>query len=167
MPKNRITGFTLIELMVTVAVVAILAAVAFPSLQETLRSNRVTAASNDLLASLALARSEAVRGTRGAGICSSADGASCGGNWNNGWIVWQDANGNGVFSPGVDVVVRYTQGRPELTLTTPAAEIYFDPRGRLRTAARSFAVLPTGYSTPSRNVCLGATGQARVSQGAC
>lgn len=168
MPNNRIAGFTLIELMVTLAVVAIVAAVAFPNFQETLRSNRVATTSNDLLASLALARSEAVRGTRGAGICSSANGTSCGGSWNDGWIVWQDTNGNGAFSAGADQIVRYSQGRPgRMTLTTAADGVFFDPRGRPTGAARTFGVTPTGYSSPSRNVCLSATGQARVAQGAC
>ncbi|WP_411834299.1 GspH/FimT family pseudopilin [Pseudoxanthomonas mexicana] len=166
MSRRQVHGFTLIELMVVVAVVAVLAAVAFPNLNGVIRANRVATASNEMIASLALARSEAVRGTRGAGVCSSANGTTCGGNWNDGWIVWQDTNGNGAFSAGVDQIVRYTQGRSTLTLATEPGEIFFDPRGR-PDAARGFTVTPTGYDEDARGVCLSATGQARVVQGAC
>lgn len=166
MPKNRFQGFTLIELMVVVAVLAILAAIAFPSFQQTMRSNRVATASNELIASISLARSEAIRGTRGGGVCSSSDGASCGGTWNTGWMVWGDANDSGAFDAG-DSVVRFTQARPALSITNGSGGIVFDARGRPVGGAQGFNIVPADAQSPTRNVCVSATGQARVTEGNC
>jgi type IV fimbrial biogenesis protein FimT len=82
-------GFTVIELIITVAVLAILVAVATPSFRELSLNNRTTSATNNLLADLALARNEAVKTAR-IGYVSAA-----GGDWSAGWAVWVDANGNG------------------------------------------------------------------------
>lgn len=135
MPANR-AGFTLVELMVTIAVVAIFATLAFPSFQSTLRSNRVATASNEMLASLSLARMEAIRSTKPAVICASnADGSACGTDWNQGWIVWVDANGDSTRQSG-EAVVRYVQPHPRLSFSVASSgsastdTIRFDSRGR-------------------------------------
>lgn len=85
--KNRISGFTLIELMVTVAVLAILVTVAIPNYQAFVVNSRMTAQANDFLASLNLARSEAVK--RNAPVSMNA----VGGDWASGWEI-VDAGGN-------------------------------------------------------------------------
>lgn len=59
--SGKLKGFTLIELMVTVAILAILASIAAPQMQNQIAASRVTATTNELLAGLAQARSEAVR----------------------------------------------------------------------------------------------------------
>lgn len=76
-------GFTLVELMVTVAVLAIIMALAVPSFTGLIRSNRLTGAANELIAAVQLTRSEAVRLNGGVSLCRSDDGATCasGGNW--------------------------------------------------------------------------------------
>src|SRR5690606_14778958 len=84
-PRSRpVTGFTVIELIITVAVLAILIAVATPSFRELSLNNRTTSATNNLLADLALARNEAVKTARPAFV-------SARGTWSEGWIVWVDA----------------------------------------------------------------------------
>lgn len=60
-PTRAVTGFTLIELMVAIAILAILLALAVPSVQEMIKNNRVTAQHNELVALLNYAKSEAVR----------------------------------------------------------------------------------------------------------
>lgn len=106
-PTRR--GLTLVELLVTLAVAAILTMVAVPSFAAVLRSVHLSAGSNDLMASLRLARSEAVRRGDRITICKSADGAACAeeGGWEQGWIVFQDVNGNARLDAGETLVRQY------------------------------------------------------------
>jgi type IV fimbrial biogenesis protein FimT len=98
-------GFTLIESMVVVAIIAILAALAGPSFQDMLQKNRLTAASSALQVSLNLARSEAAKRGSDARVTVAANGAA--GNWVNGWTVFADgtANANGSVAPTADSAV--------------------------------------------------------------
>lgn len=167
----------MVELMITIAIVAILLAVAFPSFQGSLRSNRLATASNELMASLSLARSEAIRNPAGAAICTSLDGAICGGDWNDGWIVWIDEDDDGVPGGVNDRVVRYVQGRDTLAFTatsTPAGEennIFFDNRGRVVPQATRMITLqpsdcPTGQELV-RALNINLTGQMTIDRGPC
>ena len=88
---RRCKGFTLVELMVTIAVVAILLAVALPSFRNVIQRNRVAAASNDLLASVSYARTTAIYRHQLVSMCPSADGKICtsaGQAFEPGWIVY-------------------------------------------------------------------------------
>ena len=166
MSRRHPTGFTLVELLVVIAIAAILLAIALPSFQGTLRSNRVATTGNELLASLSLARSEGVRSTRGGGVCASEDGATCGGTWNSGWIVWTETNGDGTFNAG-ETVVRYSQAKPRLVLTSAVNTIGFDGRGRAVGGAQTIQLSPEGATAPVRCLRVVITGQTRVIQGAC
>lgn len=77
--RVRSRGVTLIELMVTVAVAAILMAIAAPSFTSLLNNNRLTSAANEMVAAIQSARMEAIRGGSSVTACSSANGESCGG----------------------------------------------------------------------------------------
>ena len=86
-------AFTAVELLITLTLVAILLAFGVPSYKTFVANNRMTAQYNQVLASLNLARSEAVKRGSSVTICKSSDGASCdtGGNhWEEGWIVFAD-----------------------------------------------------------------------------
>lgn len=170
MPSDRQSGFTLIELMVTIAVLAVLLGLALPSFQGSLRSNRVATATNDMLASLALARSEAIRSTRGGGVCASNDGATCGGTWGDGWLVWADANGSGTLDGG-ETVLRYSRGNPSLAATGPnGSPVAFDARGRRRAGGdQTLTLKPSecGGQPLQRTLTINATGQVRTAKGSC
>lgn len=86
--RLRGNGFSLIELMVVVAMVAILAGLAAPSFTVLLRNNRLAAASSALQVSLSLARSEAVKRGADARVTVAANGTA--GSWANGWTVFVD-----------------------------------------------------------------------------
>ena len=166
MSRRQVAGFTLLELMVTIAIAAILLSIALPSFQGVMRSNRIATATNEMLASLSLARSEAIRNTRGAGICASATGTSCGTDWNGGWLVWADMDGDSALDTG-ETVVRYTQGKPSTTIAGTATTLAFDPRGRNRAAQRTVGIRPSDVTTPTRCITVSVTGQTRVTQTAC
>jgi len=167
MSRQQSTGFTLLELMVTIVIMAILLALALPSFQSSLRSNRVATGTNELLASLSLARSEGIRSTRGGGVCSSADGATCGGDWDSGWIVWTEVDGDGVLDAG-ETVVRYSQGKQQLDVEGTAAEIAFDGRGRIMASnGEAIDLAPAGQTEPARCIQITVTGQTRMLRTAC
>ena len=93
MKKN--SGFTLIEIMITLIIVGILAVVGLPSLSSFTSSGNLVSSSNELVSAIHIARSQAIKLNRKVTICVSSDGANCllGSNkWQKGWIVFVDAN---------------------------------------------------------------------------
>lgn len=101
--SDKQMGFTLIELMVTVAVMAIVLTVAVPAFTNVINNNRLTSQANELLNSLSFARSEAIRRNADVIFCHSQDGASCsappGGNW-QGWILFANADPTTILAAG-------------------------------------------------------------------
>jgi type IV fimbrial biogenesis protein FimT len=96
MTADRTEGFTLLEMLATLALVALLAALATPSFQETLLNARRTEVLNDLVRSLHLARVESLRSGRDAVVCPvDADGFCAGRseNWAGGWRVYVNQAG--------------------------------------------------------------------------
>ena len=93
--KHRQTGFTLVELMITVALLGILLAAAAPNFDSALNSSRLAGVANELTGAVNVARAEAIRRNQRVALCRSADGASCSadGNW-SGWMVFVDADSN-------------------------------------------------------------------------
>lgn len=111
MPMQR--GFTLVELMVTLAVAAILVAAAIPGFQAMVNSNRLAGAANELVAGLQTARMEAIRRGRRAVVCGSANanegaGATCASSNLDGWIVFVDNSdpANNDFDAAGDALLR-------------------------------------------------------------
>ena len=108
---NRLSGFTLIEMLIAVTVVAILLTIGIPSFRYVTNSNRIAAEINGLLGDMQFARAEAIKEGLPVTVCVSADGATCSGvnvnTWQNGWIVFSDLNGNAVVNTAAgDVVLR-------------------------------------------------------------
>ncbi len=88
------TGFTLVELMVTIAIIGVLLIVGLPSLKAFMQGNQLVASTNELISAFHVARSEAIKRNTTVTICESTDGTSCAttGNWEDGWIVFVDGS---------------------------------------------------------------------------
>lgn len=90
-------GFTLLEMMMVVAIVGVLAALAGPGFRDFLQNNRLATETNDLMSDLAYARAEAARRGKRVTLCISSNGTSCtsGSAWQNGRIVFVDETSSG------------------------------------------------------------------------
>lgn len=173
MALTRVAGFTLIELLVTLSVLVILLAVAAPGLQPLARNNRITALTNDLVSTLNLARSEAIkRGVR-VTVCKSANPdasapvCSAGANWRDGWLVFVD--NSGVVGSFDATDVRLKVGQPASRNATISADTAF---------ANFVSYVSSGASSASANmvVCLdgvrrtisiNTTGRIQTTSGSC
>lgn len=124
-------GFSLIELMVTIVVLAIVLAMAVPAFAALINSNRLVAQANELVASLQLARSEAVRRNAKVVLCPSSDGSSCAGTdaaW-SGWIVRVSSSGALLRANLVDPSLQ-VRASPAISGNGPAVVFYPDGLAR-------------------------------------
>ncbi len=179
MLRSGAHGFTLVELMITIAIMAVLLAVASPSLFNVVLGNRLNASANNLVASATLARSEAIKRNKQIRMCVSNNGTTCTtGGWEQGWIVaCKTTNNIDCDGTGPDWLVLQRQaaasGGLRITDTSPGAvsSISFDPSGVGVTLA-SFKVCRATPSVGSqeRMVRIIATGRAyatRTATGIC
>ena len=101
------SGATLLELMVVLAVSAILLGIGIPGLTALSSSSRLVSATNELVSSLHLARSEAIKRNSRVVMCKSATGTSCAasGGWHQGWLVFHDPNNNAALDANETVIL--------------------------------------------------------------
>ena len=105
----RCAGLTATELLVTMAVAAILLVVGVPSFSAAILSTRLNTQMSDFYGALQRARSEAITRASPVTLCKSASGTACtsAGGWEGGWIVFIDGNANGLLDAG-ETIVRVT-----------------------------------------------------------
>ena len=130
--SGRPWGFTLIEMLVTLSVLAIIVAIAIPSFAPTVRNNQLFSIQTEIMSSLSLARNEAAkRGVPvGVGIVSAP--VVNGNEWGNGWTVWVDQNGNSIIDAGEPSLRTHEPLATGFKLSVPNAGIIeFDSHGFL------------------------------------
>ena len=136
-------GFTLIELMVTMAVVGILAVVAVPAMTAMINGNRLAGTSGEMAASLQLARSEAMRRNSRVTICASADGATCtnSSDWSSWIVMGRDNAADG--GAGADEVIVARNAEGTVQVSGPPGGIVFRPSGLINAEATVSLCAPT------------------------
>ncbi len=152
-PAGRLqasNGFTLIELMVTVAVVGILAVVGVPAMAGLINANRINGASDNLTAALQLARSEAIRRGTSVTVCASNDGQACAttASWDR-WIVRGRDNVASEGGSEVIDILRDETPADRVELQGPANGIVFRSSGLLDSEEQLVVCMPT--SNPADN----------------
>lgn len=177
--RRGLRGFSLLELMMTLTVAAILFGVGVPSFIDTIRSNRAATNINELSTAFAIARSEAIRRGANITVCRSSDNATCGASWADGWIAFVDGAATDTAAPVLGEILRVWGPMPgEETITTLAngavtdlSWVRFGPRGGARTAAAmpfSIVVEVAGCQGEQlRTLELNTVGRASVARGTC
>lgn len=159
---NNDNGFTLVELLITVSILAILATVGVPSFQAIIQNSRATALTNDLVSALNLARSEATKRGIAVSVCATNN------NWLNGWRVEPGNNCNANIN---DVIRVWPQTPPNSVILTNIANLGFDATGaRLDAGAAetSFQVHSQNCSGErSRILRVSTTGRVGVERTSC
>lgn len=162
---NRMKGLTIVELMMTLAIVSILVMVAIPGMTTYVKNDRLRSNVNALIGHLAYARSEAVKRSQQVSICASNDSTSCSGTWNDGWILYADADGNNSLSAGEEILrVHETLGTDNtLAATGIGTQISYDYRGFARAGSVGSLQLCDDRSGPhGRTINITTTGRVRL-----
>lgn len=164
-------GFSLIELLITLAIVAIVAVFGLPMLGDFTRDSRVVSRTNDMVAALNFARSEAVKRTEFVSLCPSSDQASCTGgtDWTVGWIVWLDETGPGDGSvDSGETIIRVGSPTQAMSISSGTDAITYDTGGALSGSGVTVTLRPDGCEdSEKRQIDINASGRPRTKQVSC
>jgi type IV fimbrial biogenesis protein FimT len=166
--KTFTRGFTLVELMVTLAVLSIVLGVGIPAFQGLINNGRLTSQINQTIGLVSFARSEAAKRTATTiTVCGSSDEATCNStSWESGWLVMSDVDGDRVFDVADDELLRVgpalTGGNTLRTLGFGnAGFIQFDASGSPGSAG-TFILCDDRGATEAKAIVLSIVGQSRA-----
>lgn len=166
MKMKKDSGFTLVELMISLAVFAIVVSFAIPNFREFIQNNRLISQTNDVISTLQLARSEAVKRRQTLTICASTNATTCNSsNWEQGWIVFVDVDADGVIDGGVDELLRVGErlaGSNTLRSNSFASNtrVQYSAQGGIDSSG-TFTICDTRGATYSRAININVTGRVR------
>lgn len=171
-------GFTLVELVITLAVAGVLLGIGVPNFQNFVKNNRMVSQTNEIMADLNYTRSEALKRSRNVHICKTSDpkavtpvcNATTSDAWTKGWLIWADENGNNVLdnSP-VNELLRINEGASgSITIKTTNAdiknEVIFTKLGLLSNLGGTFNLCDDRGSSKGRVVSITTTGRPSFSR---
>jgi len=166
------SGFTLLELMTSIVVLAILLAIGVPSFRSVIHNNRIAGSTNELVTALTYARSEAMKRGDPVTVCASTDEAVCAGdtNWSTGWIVFVDTDGNGTRGVGEPLIQVWGAVGGGLALDASTEFIRYTSTGLTDpvNSNGSFELMKPGYGgDKARCVRIGGTGRISTERSTC
>lgn len=177
-PPGAQIGFTLIELIVTMSIAAILLTVAVPSFQTTIANNRLATQTNSLVTAVNIARSEAVKRGTSVILCSStnpnATAPTCtgaGNTWSSGWIVFVNGTGDTdatQFAAATDTLIKVGQaasGNITIRATTNLNAFTYLAAGTNSGAVANFAICDNRGENIGRQIRINITGRPRLITG--
>ena len=164
---KKSSGFTLLELIITVGIIGVVTAIAIPSMRTYVQNDRLTSQINTLVSHLSYARSEAITQSVQVSVCASNDATNCSGanNWAIGWIVFADTDASGTIN-GTEVALRVQQtldGNNTLT-STIGSQVIYDNRGFATTVAGTFSLCDDRGTANIKAIALSNTGRVRKVQ---
>jgi type IV fimbrial biogenesis protein FimT len=163
----RYYGFTLVDLIITISIAAILMAIAAPSFISIIQNNRMTAQYNELLAHLSLARSEAISRDNRITVCqsSAADKDTCSGesnNWHAGWIVFVDVANFNTLDAGEETIRIHDALSGENTLNfNGGSQISYLGSGLTVADTKRVFTLCSGNDASQKGLVVSTTGRVR------
>ncbi|MCK5918507.1 MAG: GspH/FimT family protein [Cocleimonas sp.] len=157
-------GFTLIELITTIAVAAILAAIAIPSFATILKNNAMVTTNNKILAALNFTRSSAITNGASATLCkSNAQSTDCDStaSWEDGWIVFNDTNGNAQVDTN-EVILNVYQGiKGDLTISYRHSRLVYNNDGFSMGYAGVFLLCDSRGNSAKKGIIISSNGRPR------
>ncbi len=170
---KRVRGFTLIELMTTLGVAAIVLSVGVPSFRTIVMDNRLVTHANQFVGTVNLARSTAVRYQRNATACASAnyDAAvptcTATNDWSNGWIVWVDKDRDTVTDANEVVSVYGPLPESSSFVATGAAGFTYDSRGFSLAGGNDLTMCDNRTGETGRFIRVNAAGRTNIARVGC
>ena len=171
---SKIRGVTLFELMIVLSIAGIILTLGVPSFQAVIANQRMTGATNEMVMSLNLAKSEAVKRVAYVSICKSSNGLTCNAavEWDAGWIVFANTTNANLDSVDVgDELIRvHPQLRDSLTFVSIGnidSFLSFRPTGTVGTAVANLTgtltICDDRGAASARGIVLGPSGRWHVS----